>query len=196
MRDHIRIKPDRSRLREFAQWATAQTPKIGTIGLAEFGVPADQFVQAPEEVLVGALVDGHRYVSPAEDADNGLPEPGHQELLGVATPQGLTPPVPVGDPEADAAAMVAATSPATVQAAMDAVLLATELAASNAASGRAEEGEPARAADFAPLEDALADEEADQGEGLRTMYGCPLCPRDFDTERGRDSHRRQAHRED
>ncbi|MFF2127776.1 hypothetical protein ACFVW1_20675 [Streptomyces olivochromogenes] len=35
---------------------------------------------------------------------------GAQELLGVADPAALTPPVPMGDPEADAAAMVTATS--------------------------------------------------------------------------------------
>ncbi|MFF3584003.1 hypothetical protein [Streptomyces mirabilis] len=33
------------------------------------------------------------------------------ELLGVADPAALTPPVPMGDPEADAAAMATATSP-------------------------------------------------------------------------------------
>jgi hypothetical protein len=30
-------------------------------------VPARLFVIAPEEVLIGATVDGHRYVSPVED---------------------------------------------------------------------------------------------------------------------------------
>jgi hypothetical protein len=177
----IRIKPERSRLVAFARWATAQTPKIGTIGLGEFGVPAHQFVDAPEEVLIGAIVDGHRYVSPTEDAANGTPPPGHQhqeqepagaELLGVATPQALTAP---GDPEADAAAMVAATSPETVRRAMDAVLLATDLAASDAAGGQ--DGEQESTGDGGP-------------------FICDLCSREFTTERGRDSHRRQVHKED
>ncbi|MFK0063348.1 hypothetical protein ACIQTN_29485 [Streptomyces werraensis] len=151
----ITVKPERSRLVAFARWATAQTPKVRTVGLGEFGVPADLFVHAPEEVLTGALVDGHRYVSPSEDAANGLPEPGdyQEELLGVATPEALV-------------------SPA--------------------------EG----AGDFAPLEDAPADDEepedqdAEQAAGDGGPFACDLCPREFTTERGRDSHRRQVHRED
>ncbi|WP_411092316.1 hypothetical protein [Streptomyces sp. 049-1] len=197
----IIVKPERSRLVAFARWATAQTPKVRTVGLAEFGVPPDLFVHAPEEVLIGALVDGHRYVSPSEDAANGLPEPGHQEpagteLLGVATPEALTGP---GDPYADAAAMVAATPPALVERAMGAVLLATDLAASNAAAG-GDSGDGDQVPEFAPLEDAPADEDdgqEQQAAGDGGPYGCDLCSRrDFVTERGRDSHRRQVHRED
>jgi hypothetical protein len=202
----ITVKPERSRLVAFARWATAQTPKVGTVGLGEFGVPAEQFVQAPEEILVGAIVDGHRYVSPSEDAANGLPEPGDyddsvgQELLGVATPQALTP--PLGDPEADAAAMVAATSPEAVERAMTAVLLATDLAASNAAAGGDGSDPSDPGPEFAPLEDAPTEDEGtgreDEGEpdGDGGPYQCDQCPREFTTERGRDSHRRQVHRED
>lgn len=153
----ITVRPERSRLVAFARWATAQTPKIGTVGLGEFGVPADLFVQAPEEILVGALVDGHRYVSPEEDAANGVPEPGDhqdevgQELLGVATPEALTP----------AAAAVAG-----------------------------DDSDPSdQGPDFTPLEDAPSDEEGGP-------FACDQCPREFTTERGRDSHRRQVHRED
>lgn len=193
----IVVKPERSHLGAFARWATAQTPKIGTVGLGEFGVPADLFVQAPEEVLVGALVDGHRYVSPEEDAAHGRPEPGQhddgQELLGVATPDALTGP---GDPDADAAAMVAATPPELIERAMTAALVATDLAASNAAAG-GDDGD--QAPDFAPLEEAPADDGDDgeeQAAGDGGPFACDLCPREFTTERGRDSHRRQVHRED
>jgi hypothetical protein len=161
MNDMIRVKPERARLVAFARWATAQTPKVGTVGLGEFGLPPALFVHAPEEVLIGALVDGHRYVSPLEDRANGLPEPGDyqedvgQELLGVASPDALTAP---GDSEAVA--------------------------------------DDGQAPDFSPLEDAPAedgdqDQQADSGTFL-----CDQCPREFETERGRDSHRRQAHRED
>ncbi|MGX1301340.1 hypothetical protein RKD35_002828 [Streptomyces albogriseolus] len=156
----ITVKPERSRLVAFARWATAQTPKVRTVGLAEFAVPADLFVHAPEDVLIGALVDGHRYVSPSEDAANALPEPGDydehpgQELLGVATPEALV-------------------SPA--------------------------EG----AGDFAPLEDAPIDDEGDEQDDQEQAapedsgpFPCDLCPREFETERGRDSHRRQVHKED
>jgi hypothetical protein len=201
----ITVKPERSRLVAFARWATAQTPKIGTVSLGEFGVPADQFVNAPEEILMGALVDGHRYVSPMEDAANGLPEPGDyndgggQELLGVATPQALTP--PLGSPEADAAAMVAATPPETVERAMTAVLLATDLAASNAAAGGDGSDPSDQVAEFAPLEDAPTEDgdQEDDGDGTSAgdggPYPCDLCPREFETERGRHSHRRQVHKE-
>jgi hypothetical protein len=210
----ITVKPERSRLVAFARWATAQTPKVGTVGLGEFGVPPDLFVQAPEEVLVGALVDGHRYVSPQEDAEQGRPEPGQeelgQELLGVATPDALTPP---GDPDADAAAMVAATPPEFVERAMTAVLLATDLAASNAAAQEYEldgflTGSDAPrgflppapdSPDYAPLEDAPHDEDQgdEDGEAAGDVgpFACDLCPREFTTDRGRDSHRRQVHKE-
>lgn len=53
--------------------------------------------------------------------------------------------------------------------------------------------------DFAPLDDAPAEDEdqGDEDDGREGRpYGCDLCPRSFDTERGRDTHRRQAHRED
>jgi hypothetical protein len=169
----ITVRPERSRLVAFARWATAQTPKIATVGLGEFGVPARLFVLAPEEVLVGALVDGHRYVSPSEDAANGLPEPGHQEpagaeLLGVATPDALTPPAEEYE-------------------------LAGFLAGSDAPRGflpPAPEG-----LDYAPLEDAPTSEDQDDVPAP-DLYGCPLCPRHFETVRGRDTHHRQAHRED
>lgn len=217
----IRVKPERSRLVAFARWATVQTPKVGTIGLGEFGVPAPLFVHTPEDVLIGALVDGHRYVSPAEDAaregrllacglcyvENGEevhPHPectahpaGAQELLGVADPAAFTPPVPIGDPEADAAAMVAATSPETIQAAMDAVLVATDLAASNAAAAGGDGSDPSDPGpDYAPLEDAPAGDEDDGQDDDGDGWPCDRCPRSFTTERGRDSHRRQVHRED
>ncbi|MDH6489660.1 hypothetical protein [Streptomyces sp. SAI-127] len=198
----ITVRPERSRLVAFARWATAQTPKVGTVGLGEFGVPADQFVNAPEDVLIGALVDGHRYVSPTEDAANGVPEPGDyddggQELLGVATPQALTP--PLGSPEAAAAAMVAATPPEAVERAMTAALLAVDLAASNAAAGGDGSDPSDQVPEFAPLEDAPTeegDEHEEEAAGDGGPYACDLCPREFETERGRDSHRRQVHRED
>ena len=128
MSEMIEVQPAPVVLRDFARWATAQTPKVRTVSPHAFAVPDDLFVQAPEELLIGALVDGRRYRSPDEDAMVGTPPPG-AELLGVATP-GFTP--APGDPEADAAAMVAATSPEAIQAAMTAAVTAADLAASNA----------------------------------------------------------------
>lgn len=154
----IRVRPAPEKRHAFAVWAVAQTPKIRTVSTVEFAVPAAVFIAVPEEVLIGALVDGHRYVSPAEDAATGTPPPG-AELTGVATEAAFL-----------SAAADTATNPAECPAAAD--------------------GGDGGGPDFAPLEDALADE----GE-VRTLYGCDLCPRDFETERGRDTHRRQAHRE-
>jgi hypothetical protein len=154
MSDEIHIEPTPSRRVAFARWGVAQSPKVRTVGVSTFAVTAAAFVAAPEEILIGALVDGHRYVSPVEDQANGTPPPGG-ELLGVATEEGFT--------------------------------------------GSAAAGGDSSRPEFAPLDDAPADED-EQGQAdeddLRTMYACPLCPRDFDTERGRDTHRRQAHRED
>jgi hypothetical protein len=159
--DEIRIEPTAARRVAFARWAVAQTPKIRTVGPGAFAVPAALFVDAPEEILIGALVDGHRYVSPDEDEATGTPPPGG-ELLGVATAEGFEVAAAGGD-DSDPS------DPST--------------------SGQ----------DFAPLEDAPGEDEEQQGQDggdVRTMYGCDLCPRDFETERGRDTHRRQAHRED
>lgn len=68
MSDMILIQPTREQRRAFAQWAVAQVPKLRTVGTNVFAVPAALFVEAPESVLVGSLVDGTRYVSPDEDA--------------------------------------------------------------------------------------------------------------------------------
>ncbi|MFE9127813.1 hypothetical protein ACFYOF_20800 [Streptomyces sp. NPDC007148] len=55
--------------------------------------------------------------------------------------------------------------------------------------------------DFAPLEDAPtdyggSDPDDELAEESGGRYACGDCPRDFSTKRGRDLHRRQAHRED
>lgn len=146
--DEIHIEPAPEQRQAFARWGVAQTPKVRTVGPSTFAVAPGLFVEAPEAILIGALVDGHRYVSPEEDATNGTPAPG-SELLGVATEDGF-----------------------------------------------AAVGGDGSAPDFAPLDDAPADEGQDDGEPVPALYGCPLCPRHFETVRGRDTHRRQAHRED
>ncbi|MFJ2745406.1 hypothetical protein ACIO3O_37750 [Streptomyces sp. NPDC087440] len=86
MTDLIQVEPAPERRRAFARWAVAQNPKLDTVGPNTFAVPAELFTKAPEDILIGSLVDGHLYVSPQEDSDNGQVE----ELLGVATPAGLT----------------------------------------------------------------------------------------------------------
>ncbi|MGW6391216.1 hypothetical protein ACWFR1_12105 [Streptomyces sp. NPDC055103] len=76
MTELLRIQPAAERRRDFARWAVSQTPKLRTASTNEFAVPAALFVDAPEEILIGSLVNGHRYVSPVEDAAQGRPEPG------------------------------------------------------------------------------------------------------------------------
>jgi hypothetical protein len=127
----IKVRPAPQRRTAFARWATAQTPQVATCSHSEFAVPPDLFTHMPEELLIGSLVDGHRYVSPVEDAGG--------ELLGVAAPEAF----------------------------------------SGAGAGL----------DFAPLEDAPTSGDADGA------YACDRCPRVFTTERGRNTHRRQAHPE-
>jgi hypothetical protein len=87
MRNMIEVRPAPEHRRAFATWAVAQVPKIRTAGPHVFAVPAALFPEAPEEVLIGATVDGHRYVSPLEDAALGTPPP--------AAPAAQVPAVPV-----------------------------------------------------------------------------------------------------
>lgn len=75
----IRVRPARVRLVAFARWASAQTPKVRTSSPDAFAVPAHLVGEIPEELLVGAWVDGQRYV-PAG------PPPGAVELTGVGGP--------------------------------------------------------------------------------------------------------------
>ncbi|NGO66801.1 C2H2-type zinc finger protein [Streptomyces boncukensis] len=93
MSDLIRVEPARERRVEFAAWAVAQDPKIRTVAAHAFAVPAALFTEAPEELLIGALVDGRPYVSPDADEDQEPQDDVRAELLGVATPEGLTAPV-------------------------------------------------------------------------------------------------------
>ncbi|MEC3995162.1 hypothetical protein VSR01_17130 [Actinacidiphila sp. DG2A-62] len=80
----IHVQPTPQLRRAFAVWATAQTPKVRTVGTSTFAVPPHLFTDVPEPVLIGATVDGHRYVSPLEDEQNA------GELLGVATAAGFS----------------------------------------------------------------------------------------------------------
>lgn len=86
MSDFIQIKPAPEQRVPFARWAVAQTPKIRTVGTATFAVPAGLFADMPEPLLIGSIVDGHRYVSP--DEDQGA------DLLGVVNPDGALTGIP------------------------------------------------------------------------------------------------------
>ncbi|MGW5925242.1 hypothetical protein ACWF2L_03210 [Streptomyces anulatus] len=208
MTDMIRIRPAAARRRDFARWAVAQTPKVRTVSPDTFAVPANLFVAAPEDVLIGSLVDGRPYVSPVEDARNGTPPPG--DLLGVSNPNpgarllecGLCyeedgqevhphPQCPLG------------TDPALVEAAMTAALTAVDLAALNAAQGPMREAVPGDAlpevpaASYGPDSTPLpppdpADQLTEKPDGV---FACGICDKEFTTERGRDTHQRMKHPE-
>ncbi|WP_228980132.1 hypothetical protein [Streptomyces sp. DH12] len=165
MTDMIRVEPSQGRRQPFAQWAVSQNPKVDTVGPNAFAVPASLFADAPEDILIGALVDGHRYVSPDEDAVLGRPAPG--ELLGVATPEGLageTDPDERDDYPPGVTTLVGESGPETV------VPLASD---SDDRSDNDRSYPPSRKAG---------------------RYPCGLCDRSFSSERGRAAHRRQVHK--
>ncbi|WP_199570534.1 hypothetical protein [Streptomyces murinus] len=178
MTDMIEIQPTRAQRRAFAAWAVAQVPKIRTVGINTFAVPAGLFTEAPEEILIGSLVDGHRYVSPdgdtaekprlldcglcyEEDGEEVHPHPectvGRPELVGVASADGFREAVP-GEPLPEVPA-------------------------------------EAYGPDSTPLPDASehSDSSNSAAEPPEGVFPCDGCDREFTTARGRDTHNRQAH---
>lgn len=167
MSDIIEIEPSQEQRQAFARWAVSQTPKLHTVGPNTFAVPAELFVQAPEEILIGARVDGRRYVSPDEDAAQGRPAPG--ELLGVATPEALA-----------ASAEEQSTEPGESLPEVDLSAYPPDAVPLEAVTDEQESDRSDSGAEVA---------------GATGPFRCDLCERDYPTERGRDSHRRRKHPE-
>lgn len=144
MTDVIVVEPAPELRAEFARWGLYYQPAFRTVSPFEFAVPADAFAEAPEVLLVGATVDGHRYRSPIEDERNGTPPPAEPELVPGSWPG------------------------------------------------------PEQVSEFAPLEDAPADEPAEPAdvEGADGANVCDTCGRDFTTLRGLNKHRTAAHPEE
>lgn len=69
----IRVQPAAAVRTEFARWAVAQRPKLAMASECAFGVPAVLFRDMPEELLIGALIDGKRYVPVAEAVPEAVP---------------------------------------------------------------------------------------------------------------------------
>ncbi|MFF4292094.1 hypothetical protein ACFY0N_00385 [Streptomyces vinaceus] len=91
----ILVQPAPGVRRAFAQWATSRTPKVRTVSPVRFAVPSQLFTDIPEALLIGALVDGHRYVSPDEDEALGVAGPGAAVLPEQeATPGDALRPLP------------------------------------------------------------------------------------------------------
>ncbi|MBT3161509.1 hypothetical protein HTV80_00070 [Streptomyces sp. Vc74B-19] len=170
MSDKIHVQPAPDRRRDFARWATGHRPKLRTVGPDTFAVPPRLFVDLPEKLLVGAIVDGHRYRSPVEDEATGTPPPGQvEERVGV--PGEPLPPLP-----ASAYPAGAVTLPPVPP---------------------AEPTPPAQAVAEVEVEPAPEerDDREDDDQADEDGFPCGVCPRVFGTERGRDTHRRQAHKE-
>jgi hypothetical protein len=203
--DMIRVRPLPASRIDFARWAVAQVPKLRTINPYEFAVPPEVFAGMPEDLLIGATVDGHPYVSPTQDTATGTPPPGAEggDLLGVATAGGFTPSTDHAAGESPETA-----DPATLRHAMDSALAAAEVAALTAAVREATPSDvlpEVPASEYGPDSVALdeagsdlpapddsdpSDPRPDTPEGV---YPCPHCEREFTTSRGRRAHRRQAH---
>ncbi|MFF5968268.1 hypothetical protein ACFY64_32000 [Streptomyces collinus] len=85
--DLIHVRPTPELRRDFAEWAVAQVPKVRTVSSTVFAVPAALFTDVPERLLIGSLVDGHRYISPDEDQQQAAPGSAGDDLLGVYLPE-------------------------------------------------------------------------------------------------------------
>lgn len=166
MRPMIHVQPAAELRRPFAVWATAQRPKIRTVSTSAFAVPAGLFAGMPEELLIGALIDGHGYVSPVEDATLGRPAPGAPDPGGEAD---IAP--------ADTAALV----PAAPSAAVGAVMTAAAVVAAAA--------EP-----LPPGDDQRPPTQAEEAPEIpEGVFPCPHCDKELTTARGRDMHARKVH---
>lgn len=192
MSEMIRVEPAQEHRRCFARWAVAQEPKIRTADHNAFAVPADLFTQAPEEILIGALVDGHAYV-PVQDGQESSEEDDDGITWAIAGEP--LPPFPESAYGTDSVPLDF--SPLE-----------------DASPGDEEEGTdpgqgvPARPDGTYTVLLAVADSDSsDPGSdlpepepgtpvGAREEYdihACPDCEREFTTSRGRDTHRRQIH---
>jgi hypothetical protein len=65
----INVQPADDKRRDFARWAVAQVPKVQTSSAVTSAVPVDLFTSIPEELLVGALIDGTPYRHVVEDKE-------------------------------------------------------------------------------------------------------------------------------
>jgi hypothetical protein len=172
MSDIIRVQPASCRIQAFAVWAIEQTPKIRTVGHDTFGVPADLFGEAPEEILIGALVDGSRYISPdeAQEQPPALP-------FREAVPGGWLPDVPEAAYGPDAVPLAAPD-------------FAPLEDAPAAAAEDEDEGEGSDSSDSPAATEAAEAADESSAESARA---CEDCGRPYATERGLARHRRRVH---
>ncbi len=83
----ITVQPSSTMRVEFAKWAVRQTPKVRTCAPSAFSVPPHLFTHMPEELLIGATVDGHPYRSPLEDEALAAASQWHTGVPGEPLPE-------------------------------------------------------------------------------------------------------------
>ena len=69
----IIVQPGPHKRGPMALWLVSEYPEVRTVSESEFGIPPAVFTLMPEELLIGAVVDGHEYISP--DLDSEPPHP-------------------------------------------------------------------------------------------------------------------------
>lgn len=99
--EYIEVTPAAELRTAFARWAVAADPMMRTTSLNTFAVPYALFTAVPEEVLVGALIDGHPYRH-VEEGDlmvhTPAPEPvAFTDVVEVATEEEAEDPFAVED---------------------------------------------------------------------------------------------------
>ncbi|WP_328434576.1 hypothetical protein [Streptomyces sp. NBC_00425] len=171
----IRVQPAARLRQEFALWGTSQHPKIHTVAPNTFAVPAGLYTEIPEPLLIGALVDGQRYVSPDEQEPTVAPVTGEQ----WAEPGQPLPEVPESAYGPDSVPLTVEFAPLE-DAPADSDPSDSD-AGTTAGGSVLPEPEPGEAS--APAEEF-------------TDNPCPGCDRSFTTARGRDTHFRIAHAEE
>ncbi|MFE2424651.1 hypothetical protein [Streptomyces hokutonensis] len=169
--NQIIVQPARELRVDFARWAVAQTPKVRTCSTTDFAVPPHLFTHLPEHLLVGSLVDGHRYVPVEDENPEWLTAVPGEPLPAVPDSAYGPDSVPLDAAPGHGAWLAGAAEPgqAAVEEAVTVVQAVEDVAAGGDSSGPTSPSGP--------------------------PYACQLCPRTFSTSRGRDAHHRQVHRE-
>ncbi len=183
----IEVRPTPEQRRAFARYAVLQKPKWRTVSPVSFAVPADLFPAVPEELLIGSTIDGHRYVSPVEDAQLGVQPPARLLDCGTCYEENGEevhphPECPARSELASLGATVAVFGPGEGPGGP-----VTESPAREAVPGEPLPEIPAEAygPDAVPLPEPEPEPEG--------SFRCDGCDREFTTARGRDMHVRQKH---
>lgn len=191
MTNIIRVRPRRDLRQDFARWAVAQHPKVRTVGADTFGVPPHLFTDMPEALLLGARVDGHRYVSPLEEATASAGA-GAPELVGVDTPDGFRVAVP-GQPLPEVPAEAYGPHSVPLDDAPGDGPTTVVSPGDNDGDNLAPGGDTATTPEAVTSEDTPGDTGDTSGD--TGLYACLHCPRSFTSSRGREVHSRRAHPE-